>query len=297
MPKRAAAVADAGRRRCGPGRTARPRRQVVPARQAVVERGLGRHDPAAPPHLLAVELSGSSPKVRTVPASGVEGAGDHPDGGGLARAVGAEQHGDATLGGDEVEVGQGGHRPERLVHPADLDDHLAFGAVGWVPGPRCPDRGRRADGGLGGDLGRVTGLSSAARASAVGRRPTRGIHHRGGDRALRSYGCSSSASIPACPAAATACSSPQPRGRARAVALGVHPHAAGRRRCPCAWPSSRRELRSLFDRVPARGAGRRAGVLPGQRAHRHVGRPGQRARHGRGRRRGAARSCSTRPTR
>ena len=48
-------------------------------------------------------------------------------------------------------------------------------------------------------------------------------------------------------------------------------------------------------RVPARRRRRRAGVLPGQRAHGDERRPGQRAGAGRGRRAPAARSCSTRP--
>ena len=71
----------------------------------------------------------------------------------------------------------------------------------------------------------------------------------------------------------------------RAVAIGVmrtSPDAA----VPERLAELQRDLRGPARRVPPRGGGHRAGALPGQRAHRHVGRPGQRRGHGRGRRRG-----------
>ena len=117
------------------------------------------------------------------------------------------------------------------------------------------------------------------------------IRFRGGDppfagrHSITSYACSCSASIRGCRAAATAASRAGPGGAPRPVAIGVHHHAGRRRRRPQRLAELQRELRALLAELQPRRGRRRAGVLPGQRPHRHVGRPGQRAGPGRGRRR------------
>ena len=82
--------------------------------------------------------------------------------------------------------------------------------------------------------------------------------------------------------AATACSS-GPGAPARAVAIGVLTTPPSRP-VPERLAELQARARGPDRRVPADGRGRRAGVLPGQRAHGDERRAGQRPRPGRGRR-------------
>ena len=100
-------------------------------------------------------------------------------------------------------------------------------------------------------------------------------------RCLSSYRCSSSVSIPASPAAATAWSSSAPGARPQAVALGVIRTSPADAAAGCGWPSCSASC-GRCSTSTSRWRGRRAGALPGQRAHRDVGRAGQRPGHGRG---------------
>ena len=79
--------------------------QVVPAVQPVVEGRLGRDDAAATADVLAL-VAGVDPERPDLTPVGVQRAGDHADGGGLARPVGPEQDRDLALGHRQVEVGQ-----------------------------------------------------------------------------------------------------------------------------------------------------------------------------------------------
>ena len=92
--------------------------------------------------------------------------------------------------------------------------------------------------------------------------------------ALHSNLCSSSASIRACRAAATGSSSGSPTGL-RARRSRRAPHRTRRRRCPHRLAELKPTC-APCSRAPARRGGRRAGVLPGQRPHRHLGGPGRR---------------------
>ena len=104
---------------------------VVPAREAVVEGGLGRHDAAADADLLAV-AGRVQPEGADVAGVGLERAGDDADRRGLAGAVRAEQHGDAALGHQQVEVRQRRVGVERLGDAAELDHQLALVVLAGV---------------------------------------------------------------------------------------------------------------------------------------------------------------------
>ena len=73
-------------------------------------------------------------------------------------------------------------------------------------------------------------------------------------------------------------------GRLRCSASGSSDDPARATRCASAWPPCWADLTRLPGRAPARRGGRRAGPVPGQRPHGHVGRPGERAGPGRRRR-------------
>ena len=75
---------------------------------------------------------------------------------------------------------------------------------------------------------------------------------------------------------------PGRRGSVRPVALGVLTTPPDHD-LPDRLAELQRDLRALFDEHAPRVGGRRAGPVPGQRAHGHGGGPGQRAGHGRGR--------------
>ena len=69
--------------------------EVVGPAEAVVERGARRHHAAAPAHLGALVVDvGVEPERAHRAGVGVERAGHEADHGGLAGAVGPEQHGD-----------------------------------------------------------------------------------------------------------------------------------------------------------------------------------------------------------
>ena len=219
MPKRSAAADGCGRRRGGRGRRARRSTRGCPsptggrtARAWPTRRRSG----AAPPRRRS---TGSRPKVRTVPASGVEGAGDHPDGGGLAGAVGAEQHGDRALRARRGQVAsRAGTLPNQRSTPRRST--VRVDVVGDVGAAQIEAIGDGAS------PQSYIGTIGPARSEAVSvrRRRSAGSLDGAPAPALASYGCSCSASIPACRAAATACSTRPPApipARARAVALGV----------------------------------------------------------------------------
>ena len=106
----------------------------------VVEAGqAGRRGPAWPTRRRSGDgpprrrVDGSRPKVRTSPASGTEGAGDHADGGGLAGAVRAQQHGDASRRHREGEPGERGVAAEGAVDAVEGDDGSPMGGSGAGP--------------------------------------------------------------------------------------------------------------------------------------------------------------------
>src|SRR5690606_17575787 len=103
--------------------------QVLPAAEAVVEGRLGRDDPAAATHLLAVDV-GVEPEGPHLAGVGGQGAGDGPDGGGLPGAVGPEEHGDAALGDHQVQAGQRRVAGEGAVHAAQRHRGGGGGGVG-----------------------------------------------------------------------------------------------------------------------------------------------------------------------
>ena len=104
------------------------------------------------------------------------------------------------------------------------------------------------------------------------------------------------ASTPGCRAAATArCAATASAWCRRRVRRD--PHAAATSRCPSGSATLQAELDALVAEFAPVGARGRAGAVPGERPHRDVGRPGERARARGGRRRRASRSCTTAPTR
>ena len=219
MPKRPAASLDASvdGRAAARGRRARrssggcrgptggrrapawpTRRRSAPARRRRRPRGRGR-TPAP------------------CPASGAKAPGDHADGGGLAGAVRAEQHGDLPAGHPQAEAVEGPVRTELLHHALEDDDGLGRGHRGDGSGGCARDRAH-------------------AEVSAPPARPLR--------------------SAPAGAARRYDRTRVRPRHRPRPVPLRLRPGAAGAgrrrgrwpsaccapsRRCPrpSAWPSSR----------------------------------------------------------
>ena len=236
------------RRRSPAGRRARRSRPGCPSRSA------GRTAPAWPTRRRSAggrprpRRRGRAPNVRISPRSGFERAGDHADGRGLARPVGPEQHGDLALGHRQVQVGQ---RIDLAEASTERREQLR------QEHPRPAHR-------------------QVARS-------TREHPREPGAIDLTSYRCSCSVSTRGCPAAATAAC--EQVGRApQAVALGVL-RTDQDDPLPKRLADLQVEIRALHRRARAGRGRRRAGVLPGQRAHGHGRRPGQRHRHGRGRRR------------
>ena len=79
--------------------------EVVGAGEAVVERGAGGNHATAAAHLGAFGVDlGIEPERADRAPVGVERAGDEPHDGGLARAVGAEEHGDRASGHLERQI-------------------------------------------------------------------------------------------------------------------------------------------------------------------------------------------------
>ena len=93
--------------------------QVVEPGEAVVERGLGGHDAAAGADLVAVDGRDRARTPGRCPPSGVKAPGDRADGGRLAGAVRAEQHGDLAAGHREAEVVEGPVGAEGLHHAVE----------------------------------------------------------------------------------------------------------------------------------------------------------------------------------
>ena len=206
------------------------------------------------------------------------------DGGGLARAVGAEQDGDPARRHRE---GRGptapASSPNRWPTPSRSTGGLASrrGGSRRVPG----DRGSGA--------------------SLLYRRPRRCLdawrrrgRPPGGGPALRSNLCSSSGSIRACRAAATACVARsavavEPCGRPRRA-----PHRPRPTPVPDRLAELQADLRGAARRVPGPTSVAVERVLfQVERAHGHGGGPGQRASSWPRPRRGACGGASTRPTR
>ncbi len=90
------------------------------AGQAVVERGLGGHDAATPTHRFTVTVGIEAEHPNRSPI-GVDRARDHPGGGGLARTVRTQQHGDAASRHDQVQVVKGIDGAEPSSDPTEND--------------------------------------------------------------------------------------------------------------------------------------------------------------------------------
>ena len=226
------------------------------------------------------------------------------------------------VGHQDRQVGQRGDRAEGLAHVAQLDDQV----VGSTSAAGSAEAAGSGDGRVGSVAGR--GGRRASRRRGVGRRrgleghryssagararaPSDWTSGRGSDRGA---GSAAGQDPPPDPAALarfvrvfvlgidpglSRCGygvlEPAPAGRPGPVALGRAHHAARPTRCPSAWPSCSASCGpcSTSSR-PTALAVERVLFQVNVRTAMSVG-PGQRAGHGRGRRRAAARSCSTRP--